>query len=131
MNVCMFIGNLTRDPELKSLRDDKKVVTFGIAVNRRYKGRDGEAKKETTFINLEAWGKTAEVIAKYFEKGDPIVITRATFRLDTWKKDGEKRSRPVFRVEDFAWPPFNSPSSDNVNSEAEPQEEPNEETIPF
>lgn len=101
MNKCFFTGNLTRDPELRTLDDGTKVVNFGLAVNRPYK-KGTERLNETAFLDLEAWAQGAETIAKYFSKGEPITVA-ASVKMDTWedKTTGQKRSKLKFRVDEF------------------------------
>lgn len=93
-NRVTLAGNLTRDPEVKFLPNDKAVAQFGIAINRKFKGPDGSAKEETTFVDVEAWGRTAELVGQYLTKGQPCFI-EGRLRLDQWddKKTGEKRSK--------------------------------------
>jgi len=93
-NRVTMAGNLTRDPEVKFLPNDKAVAQFGIAINRKFKGTDGSAKEETTFVDVEAWGRTAELVGQYLTKGQPCFI-EGRLRLDSWedKKTGEKRSK--------------------------------------
>lgn len=100
LNICHFIGNLTRDPELRVLPKGTSVASFGIAINRDWKDESGQKREEVTFLDLEAWGKTAEIIAKYCTKGRPIYVT-ARARVDNWddKTTGQKRSRVKFVVE--------------------------------
>ncbi len=90
------MGRLTRAPELRSTSSGKKVVSFSIAVNRRFKGND-----EVSFLDCEAWDTGAETIAKYFQKGDRIII-HASIRTESWETpDGQKRSKQKFRVNQF------------------------------
>ncbi len=98
MNECHFLGNLTRDPELRELASGKRVVKFGIAVNRRYK-KNGEVVKEVSFLDHEAWDVTADIIAKHFQKGDAIIV-HSSVQQDNWKdkNTGDNRSKLVFRV---------------------------------
>jgi single-strand DNA-binding protein len=77
------------------------VANLGVAVNRRYKGQDGETKEEVTFVDCEAWGRTAEVISQYLTKGRPIFI-EGRLKLDQWQdKDGGNRSKLKVVVENF------------------------------
>lgn len=100
-NKVILLGNLTRDPELKQIPSGQSVANIGIAVNRRFKTKDGEDREETTFVDCEAWGRQAEVIAQYFQKGKPIFID-GRLKLDTWDdKDGKKQSKLRVVVEDF------------------------------
>lgn len=99
MNQCTFLGNLTYDPELRSTPNGNSVVSFGVAINKRFKTADGEQKEEVTFLDFEAWNKQAEFIQEYFRKGDKILVD-ASAKLDTWedKTTSEKRSKVKFRV---------------------------------
>lgn len=94
LNKVMLIGNLTRDPELRVTPKGTAICQFGIAVNRQYKDESGATRDDTTFVDIEAWGKTGENIAKYMVKGRPIFI-EGRLKLDTWddKTTGEKRSK--------------------------------------
>ncbi len=93
MNLVILKGNLTRDPELGEA-GKSTVCNFGMAINERYTDRDGEKKETVTFVDVAAFGKTAEVIDEYFRKGDPILIN-GKLKLDEWedKKSGDKRSK--------------------------------------
>lgn len=100
MNRVYLMGNLTRDVELKSLTSGS-VAAFGVAVTRRWAGADGEKKEETTFVDVTAWGKTGENIAKFFHKGSRILI-EGRLKLDQWEdKEGNKRSKLSVVAEGF------------------------------
>ena len=96
------MGNLTRDPEIKYTPKGTAIANFGIAVNRTYTPEGGEKREEVTFIDLEAWGRTAEVIGEYFKKGKPIFID-GRLKLDQWddKTTGKKMSKLRVVVESF------------------------------
>ena len=68
LNRVLLMGNLTRDIELKHTANNTAVANIGLAVNRRYRSGE-EYKEETTFVDCEAWGRTAETMAKYLNKG--------------------------------------------------------------
>jgi single-strand DNA-binding protein len=93
-NKVMLAGNLTRDPQVRFFANERAVADFGLAINRRYKGNDGQMKEETTFVDVEAWGRTAELVGQYLTKGSPAFV-EGRLRLDSWedKKDGQKRSK--------------------------------------
>jgi single-strand DNA-binding protein len=118
MNQCHFQGRLTRDPQLKELGDQKKVVSFGLAINRPFK-RGSETVKETVFIECEAWDSGAELIAKYFKKGKPILVD-ASVRMNEWtdKETNQKRSNLKFRVNKFYF--VESDKQANAGGEAAP-----------
>jgi single-strand DNA-binding protein len=91
-NKVTLAGNLTRDPEVKFLAGDRAVASFGLAINRKFKGNDGELKEEVTFVDCEAWGRTAELVGQYLNKGSGCFI-EGRLKLDTWEKDGQKHSK--------------------------------------
>jgi single-strand DNA-binding protein len=99
-NKVILMGNLTRDPESRTTPNGKSVCSFSLAMNRRYKTESGEDRDETTFIDCESYGKQAELIAKYMTKGRPLMVD-GRLKLDTWEKNGEKRSRIKVVVENF------------------------------
>ena len=90
-NRVILVGNLTRDIELKYLQSGTAVAEVGVAINERQK--QGDAWIETTvFVDVTMWGKTAEAAAQYLAKGSPLLI-EGRLKLDTWEKDGQKRSK--------------------------------------
>ena len=121
MNECHFLGNLTRDPELRETSTNAKVVNFGIAVNRSFKRKNGERTKEASFLECEAWDTGAEVIDEHFKKGDPIII-HASARTESWETNEGRRSRIKFRVNKFEFVP--NGRKQQVSNEDESVEEP-------
>ena len=100
-NKVILIGNLTRDPQMSYLPSQTPVVEFGLAVNRRWKGQDGQQKEETCFIDCRAYGRQAETLNQYMSKGRPILI-EGRLQFDTWEgKDGSRRSKHRVTVERF------------------------------
>jgi single-strand DNA-binding protein len=100
-NKVLLMGNLTRDVQLKSVAGGQSVADLAIAVNRKFKLKDGTEKEEVTYVDCECWGPRADVIAKYFSKGKPIFI-EGRLKLDSWDdKDGQKRSKMRVVIEDF------------------------------
>jgi single-strand DNA-binding protein len=103
MQSIVIKGNLTRDPELKSIpRGDGTVdvVNFSIAESRKFTKSNGEKAEETTFFDCEAWDSGARLIDQLMSKGDPILVT-GSFKQDNWEKDGQKHSRLRLRVQNF------------------------------
>lgn len=93
LNTVTLAGNLTRDPEVKFLANEKVVAKFAIAINRRSKGPDGEQKEDTTFVEIEAWNRTGELVGQYLKKGSAVYI-EGTLKMDRWEtQDGQKRQR--------------------------------------
>ncbi len=100
-NKVFLMGNLTRDVELKSIAGNQSVAEIGLAVNRRYRTKEGEDREETTFVDCEAWGRTAEVMKQYLSKGRPVFV-EGRLKLDQWTdKDGQKRSKMRVVIENF------------------------------
>jgi single-strand DNA-binding protein len=101
INLAIVGGNITRDPEVRYTPSGTAVVEFNVAVNRKWKDRSGEMKEEVNFINCIAWGKTAENINQYFQKGSPILI-EGRIKVDQWEDpDGKKRSKTKVLIERF------------------------------
>ncbi|MDQ3624129.1 MAG: single-stranded DNA-binding protein [Verrucomicrobiota bacterium] len=94
LNKVMLIGNLTRDPEIKYTPKGTAVSQIGLAVNRVYSNDAGEKVEETTFVDVELWGRQAEIAGEYLKKGRPVFI-EGRLKLDSWddKQTGQKRSK--------------------------------------
>ncbi|MEM1331744.1 MAG: single-stranded DNA-binding protein [Planctomycetota bacterium] len=100
-NKVFLMGNLTRDVELRHTGGNQAVANLGIAVNRRYRTQAGENREEVTFVDCEAWGRTAEVMSQYLSKGRPVFI-EGRLKLDQWEgRDGSKQSKLRVVVENF------------------------------
>ncbi len=93
-NRVILAGNLTRDPQVRFLANEKAVAEFGLATSRKFKGADGQLKEETTFVDVEAWGRTAELVGQYLVKGRACLV-EGRLRLDSWedKETHQKRSK--------------------------------------
>jgi len=100
-NKCFLMGNLTRDVELRDA-GSTTVGQFGIAVNRKYKTRNGAQEEEVSFIDCDVWDKTAELMAERLSKGSPVFI-EGRLKMDTWqdKTTGDNRSKLKVVVENF------------------------------
>jgi len=94
LNKVMLIGNVTRDPEVKFTPKGSAVADLGLAINRSYTNQGGEKVEEVTFVDVELWGRLAEIAGEYAKKGRPIFI-EGRLRIDSWedKQSGQKRSR--------------------------------------
>ena len=103
-NKVILAGNLTRDPELRYTPKGTAIAKFGLAINRNWTGEDGQKREEVTFVDVDAFGKQAEVIAKFCGKGSGILV-EGRLKLDQWedKKTGEKRSRLGVVLENFTF----------------------------
>jgi single-strand DNA-binding protein len=94
LNKVFLIGNLTRDPELRVTPKGTPICQFGIAVNRQFKDESGATRDETTFVDIEAWGKQGELVSKYLSKGS-LAMVEGRLKFDQWedKTSGQKRSK--------------------------------------
>lgn len=89
MNVVVLAGRLTRDPEIRAVGDDNKVAKFGLAL-------DGIKKDQVDFVDVETWGKSADIVEKFFKKGS-FILVNGRLKQDSWEKDGQKNTK-VFVV---------------------------------
>lgn len=100
INKAILIGNITKDIELKALQNGTKVASFSIATNRTYKDTHGNKQESVEYHNIVSFGKQAEVIAQYCNKGDSIYVEgRITTR--SWDKEGVKMYRTEITLENF------------------------------
>lgn len=100
-NKVLLMGNLTRDPDVRTTPSGVKIAKLGLAVNRRYRTREDENREETTFVDIDAFGNQAEIIERYCQKGSPLFI-EGRLRLDQWESNtGEKRSKLTVVMENF------------------------------
>ena len=101
LNKVMLIGRLTRDPETRHTPSGQSVTKFGLAINRTYRKKDSDEQvEETTFVDVEAWGKAGETFARYMKKGRQAYV-EGRLKLDTWEKDGQKHSKLFVVMDEF------------------------------
>ena len=92
INQVILMGNLTRDPELRTTPNGQSVCSFGLAVNRSFQGSDGNQQDAVDYFDITAWGKLGELVNQYLAKGRKcLVMGRLSFRQ--WEQDGQKRSK--------------------------------------
>ncbi len=121
INKAFILGNVTRDPELRTTPNGQSVTSFGVATNRRWKDASGAMQEETQFHDVVVWGKLAEAISQILRKGTKVAVIG---RLQTrgWEApDGSKRTRTEIIMEDFV--PL-SPKGTGTSDEFEPTQEP-------
>lgn len=101
-NKVILMGNLTRDPELKHTPKGTAAAQIGMAVNRKWRDESGAEKEEVTFLDVQAWGKQAEVIAQYCKKGSALLV-EGRLKLDEWedKTTGKKVQKLRVVMESF------------------------------
>ena len=103
-NKVILAGNLTRDPELRYTPKGTAIATFGLAINRKWKSETGETKEEVTFVDVDAFGRQAEVVAQYMKKGRPFLV-EGRLKLDQWedKNTHQKQSKLKVVLEGFSF----------------------------
>lgn len=103
-NKVILAGNLTRDPELRYTPKGTAVARLTLAVNRVYTTEDGTKKEEVSFVDVDAWGRQAEVISQYMKKGRPLLV-EGRLRQDTWedKNTHQKQSKLKVVLEGFTF----------------------------
>ncbi len=142
---AIITGNITRDPELRTTTGGSSVCSFTVAVNRNYRGTDGEQKEEVSFIDCSAWGKLAETIAQYGKKGNGVLVSGRLNQRSWEDKNGNKRSSVEIVVEDFNFVGgsrdsgntsgnYSAPASGSAQEETVPDDIPEEielDEVPF
>ena len=91
-NRVVLVGNLTRDPEIRTFPSGAIVADIGIAVNERRKDQSGNWVEEANFFDVTVWNRSAEVVRDYTSKGSPILV-EGRLKQDVWEQDGQKRSK--------------------------------------
>ena len=101
-NKVILMGNLTRDPEVRYTSGGTAIAKLGMAVNRRWKNQEGQQQEETTFVDVDAFGRQAETIGQYLKKGRPVMV-EGRLKFDQWddKQTGQKRSKLGVVLENF------------------------------
>ena len=136
LNKVFLIGNLTRDPELRYTASGTAIASFGMAINRNWKSADGEKKEEVCFVDVNMFGKRAEVINEHFSKGNAIFI-EGRLQYQQWEtKDGQKRNDLRVVAEDFQFIGGRSESSTPKQEKLDVEntfgkQDINDEDIPF
>lgn len=122
-NKVLLLGNLTRDPELRQMGNSgAHVCSFSIATSRTYKRQDGTQQKETTFVDVSAFGRQGEVIYQYLKKGRPVFV-EGRLRLEQWETStGDRRSKLSVILESFQFVGGRQDEEDGHFSEDAPME---------
>jgi single-strand DNA-binding protein len=101
-NQVILMGNLTRDPELRQTPNGQSVTSFSLALNRSFKGADGNWQDATDFIDVVAWGPLGERVAQYLTKGRPCLVN-GRLQSRSWEQDGQKRSKVEVVAQDVTF----------------------------
>jgi single-strand DNA-binding protein len=119
-NKVILAGNLTRDPEMKYTPKGTAIASFGMAINRKWKSETGEMREEVTFVDIDAFGKQAEVVAQYMKKGNPFLV-EGRLKFDQWedKNTHQKQSKLRVVLEGFSF--LGSKTSDGGGTAFQPK----------
>ena len=101
-NQVILMGNLTRDPELRNTPNGQSVCAFSLALNRSYKGADGNWTEATDYIDVVAWGPLGERVAQYLSKGRPCLVN-GRLQSRSWEQEGQKRSKVEVVAQDVTF----------------------------
>lgn len=92
INQVILMGNLTRDPELRTTPGGQSVCSFSIAVNRSWQGQDGQLQEAVDYFDITAWGKLGELVNQYLRKGRKALV-QGRLSQRSWEQDGQKRNK--------------------------------------
>lgn len=101
-NQAIVMGNLTRDPELRTTPSGQQVASFAVATNRQWQNASGERQEAADFHEIVAWGKLAELAAQYLSRGRKVMVV-GRLQTQSWEKDGVKRSRTEIVANDISF----------------------------
>jgi single-strand DNA-binding protein len=133
LNKVFLMGNLTRDPELKYTPQGTAVCDFAIAINEKFKAKDGSWQEKVHYIDIQAWARQAETCGEYLKKGRPVFV-EGRLQQDRWEQEGQKRSkirvnalRVLFLGPGGGAPAGGAPEASEAPSEAGAEPGPGEE----
>ncbi len=101
-NQAIIMGNLTRDPELRTTPSGQQVASFAVATNRQWQDAGGERKEAVEYHEIVAWAKLGELAAQYLAKGRKVLVV-GRLQTQSWEKDGVKRSRTEIVASDISF----------------------------
>lgn len=129
LNKVMLIGNLTKDPEAKTLPSGQSLSNFSLATNRTWKDKDGSKKEQAEFHNIIAWGKLAEICNQYLKKGAKVYI-EGRLQTRSWDdQNGVKKYRTEIIAENLSMLGARSTSTSTGSGSSKPQSQ--DEELPI
>jgi len=127
INKAMIVGNLTRDPEQKTLPSGIAVTTFSLATNRVYKDKEGNKQENVDYHNIVVFGRQAETSGQYLKKGQSCFV-EGRMQTRSWEQDGVKKYRTEVVAESVQFGPKSGSMADTPKADAEkPQESPSDD----
>ncbi|WMI30399.1 MAG: single-stranded DNA-binding protein [Candidatus Organicella extenuata] len=116
-NKVILLGRLTRDPEIRFTSKGLAVTNVTLAVSRKFKGEDSVYKEDTTFVDVNIFGKNAEVVSKFFFKGS-LILVEGRLRSDQWSVNGIKKNKLVVVLESFQFTGYSSNNKKPLNNQS-------------
>lgn len=129
MNRVFLAGNLTRDPEVRYIPSGTAVADLQMAINRKYRNAAGEAKEDTCYVGVVAWGRQAETAGEYLKKGSAVLVEGA-LRYEQWESNGEKHNRLRVNADRVQFLDRGRRSADGAGATAQAEPARREETPP-
>ncbi len=131
LNKAFIIGNLTRDPEARTLPSGQGVASFGVATNRFFTGRDGQKQQDVQFHNVVAFGRLADIAKKYLTKGS-LVMIEGRLQHRTWDgQDGQKKNRTEIVAQSMQLGPRGARTETPEAAAPQPKEKEELDTIDY
>jgi single-strand DNA-binding protein len=122
LNKALLYGNLTRDPELRSLPSGMNVVNFSIATNRTFKDRDGKKQEQTDFHNVVVFGRQADTVNQYLKKGSSVFV-EGRMQTRSWEKEGQKMYRTEVVADRVQFGPRAGGGGGGRSQDAQPEDD--------
>src|SRR3990167_1293958 len=101
-NQVVLMGNLTRDPEVRQIPSGQSVCSFSLALNRSFKGGDGEWKEATDYVDIVGWGSLGERVGQWLKRGSQCLVT-GRLQSRQWEQDGQKRTKTEVVAQDVTF----------------------------
>ena len=115
VNQVILMGNLTRDPELRQTPSGQSVTSFSLALNRSYKGQNGEWQEATDYVDIVAWGPLAERVSQYLTKGRRALV-QGRLQSRSWEQEGQKRNKLEVIANDVTFVDSRGEGGDSVGA---------------
>ncbi len=116
-NKVILMGNLTRDPDVRTVGANAvKVCRFALALNERRRDRNGNLVDSSTFVEVDAWEKLAELCGQYLRKGRTVLV-EGRLQMDNWERDGQKIQRLKVRAATVKFMPLPAPNQSRLTGE--------------
>ncbi len=118
VNQVTLLGNLTRDPELRTTPNGQNVVSFSLALNRSYKDQSGEWQEATDYVDVVAWAALAERVAQYLSRGSRCLV-QGRLQSRNWEQEGQKRSKVEVLASDVTFLDNRAGNQNGANEESD------------